>query len=100
MDEVQRTWYNNFTEQFGKEPGYVAIEGYRNADLLVKALEKAGQDLNVDSLLAALESITEYKDIFGNTMTFGPEDHKGVDESYLLTVKDGRWVKLDASIRY
>lgn len=100
MDAVQRAWYDNFTERFGKEPGYVAIEGYRNADLLVQALEKAGPDLNVDSLLAALESIEEYKDIFGNSMTFGPEDHKGVDESYLLTVKDGRWVKLDASIRY
>ena len=42
----------------------------------------------------------DYVDIFGYRLTFGPDDHKGVDESILSTVKDGRWVTLKESITY
>jgi len=38
--------------------------------------------------------------VFGYHLTFGPDDHKGVDESILTTVKDGRRVILEESIRY
>ncbi len=97
--EVAR-WYRSFTERFGSEPGYPAIEGYRNAGILVNALEMAGRDLSADGLMAALESMTGYEDMFGYRLTFGPDDHKGVDESVLTTVVDGRWVTLEESIRY
>ena len=97
--EVAR-WYRSFTERFGSEPGYPAIEGYRNAGILVDALEMAGRDLSAGGLMAALESLTDYEDIFGYRLTFGPDDHKGVDESVLTTVVDGRWVTLEESIRY
>ena len=97
--EVAR-WYRSFTDRFGSEPGYPAIEGYRNAGILVDALEMAGRDLSADGLMAALESMTDYEDIFGYRLTFGPDDHKGVDESVLTTVVDGRWVTLEESIRY
>lgn len=97
--EVAR-WYRSFTERFGSEPGYPAIEGYRNAGILVDALELAGRDLSADGLMAALESMTGYEDIFGYRLTFGPDDHKGVDESVLTTVVDGRWVTLEESVRY
>ena len=97
--EVAR-WYRSFTDRFGSEPGYPAIEGYRNAGILVDALEMAGRDLSADGLMAALESMTDYEDIFGYRLTFGPDDHKGVGESVLTTVVDGRWVTLEESIRY
>ena len=97
--EVAR-WYRSFTERFGSEPGYPAVEGYRNAGILVDALEMAGRDLSADGLMAALESMTDYEDMFGYRLTFGPDDHKGVDESVLTTVVDGRWVTLEESIRY
>jgi branched-chain amino acid transport system substrate-binding protein len=93
-------WFKSFTNTFGKEPGYAAIEGYRNADALTIALQNAGRELNPGSLIDGLEAMTDYQDIFGYHLTFGPDDHKGVDESILMTVKDGRWVKLEESIRY
>jgi len=95
-----RWFVDTFVERYGSAPEYAAMEGYRNADLLVKALELAGPDLTADALVSAIESISEYTDIFGYTLTFGPTDHKGVDESVLLVVRDGRWVKLEESIRY
>jgi len=97
--EVAR-WYQAYTDRFAAEPGYPAIEGYRNADLLVDALEIAGRDLTADKLIAALESMTDYEDMFGYHLTFGPDDHKAVDQSVLMTVRDGRWIKLEESVSY
>ena len=45
-------------------------------------------------------SMSEHTDLFGCRMTFGPEDHKGVDESVLLTVVDGRWQVQAEKINY
>jgi len=97
--EVAR-WHKSYTDTYGSEPGYAAVEGYRNADALGVALQNAGRELDVDALIGGLEAMTDYEDIFGYHLTFGPDDHKGVDESILMTVKDGRWVKLEESIRY
>lgn len=97
--EVAR-WYESYAERFGSEPGYLGIEGYRNAGILIDALEIAGRDLSTDGLIEALESMTDYQDIFGYQLTFGSDDHKGVDESLLTTIIDGRWVTLEESIRY
>lgn len=100
MSEEVARWYKSYTDTFGREPGYAAVEGYRNADILGVALQNAGRELDVDALIGGLEAMTDYEDIFGYHLTFGPDDHKGVDESILMTVKDGRWVRLEESIRY
>ncbi len=93
-------FFSSYTERFGVEPDYPGIEGYRNAGVIVDALEAAGQDLTVEGFISALESMTEYEDAFGHRLTFGPDDHKGVDESVLVTVRDGRWVTLEESVSY
>ena len=76
------------------------MEGYRGADLVVKALENAGPDLTVDSLLEGIESITDYTDIFGYRVSFSAEKHSGATESVLSQVQNGRWVVLEQSISY
>ncbi len=63
-------------------------------------MELAGRELNVDGLITALESMSDYEDIFGYRLSFGPDDHVGVDESVLVTVRDGRWVTLEESVSY
>ena len=93
-------WYDKFVERYGRAPEYIAYEAYRNADLVVKALENAGRDLTVDSLIAGLEAIHDYEDLFGYRLSFGPDDHKGVSESTLSQVKNGRWHTLAESITY
>ncbi len=39
-------------------------------------------------------------DSFGYRMTFSADDHKGVDESVLLSVVDGRWQVQAEKITY
>jgi branched-chain amino acid transport system substrate-binding protein len=93
-------WWDRFEEKFGMSPEYAAMEGYRNADLVVKALENAGPGLTVQSLVAGMEAISDYTDLFGHHMSFGPGDHKGVDESVLSTVVGGRWQTVAESVTY
>jgi branched-chain amino acid transport system substrate-binding protein len=95
-----RAWWDAYKERFGDDPGIPAMEGHRAADLMVEALQRAGPDLTRDGFIKAMESITDYNDIFGYQVSFGPGDHKGVSESTLSQVKDGRWVTLAESITY
>ena len=98
--DVVAAWWDKYIEKFGRAPEYIAFEAYRNADLVVKGLENAGRDLTVDSLIAGLEAIEDYEDIFGYRLSFGPNDHKGVSESTLSQIRDGRWHTLAESITY
>ncbi|MBT8077432.1 MAG: ABC transporter substrate-binding protein [Gammaproteobacteria bacterium] len=93
-------WWDRYVEKFGRNPEYIAFETYRNADIIALALERAGRDLTVDKFIEALESIDDYQDIFGYKVSFGPDKHKGVTESTLSQVQDGRWRTLAESVSY
>ena len=98
-DMVER-WWDRYEARFNVEPGIPAMEGYRAADLVVTALENAGPDLDKAGFLAATEAIENYQDIFGYQIQFGPGDHKGVSESLLSVVEDGKWKTLATAISY
>ena len=100
LTPVRRDWMRRYREKYGEDAGLPAMEGYRGADLVVVALERAGRNLTRENFVAAMESIDDYTDIFGYKIGFGPDDHKGVSESALSVVRDGRWVTLDTSITY
>jgi len=62
------------------------------AQIALQALRRAGRDLTVDSLASAMESLHEFTDLYGNTYSFGPNQHHGSTKAFLAVVKDGRWV--------
>ena len=100
MSPDVRAWWDAYVAAYDVEPGLAAMEGYRAADLLIEALDRAGRDLNLDAFIAALESIDAYTDMFGYNVSFGPDKHSGATESVLSQVQDKRWVKLDQAIGY
>lgn len=100
MSPAVKAWWDAYVERYGEEPGLAAMEGYRAADVTVQALTLAGPDLTTEGLAAALESIDSYTDIFGYSLSFGPQKHSGATESVLSQVQNGRWVKLDEAISY
>ncbi|MDZ7668157.1 MAG: ABC transporter substrate-binding protein [Gammaproteobacteria bacterium] len=100
MSPEVREWWDTYVSRFDAEPDLAAMEGYRAADVVVLALERAGRELTTEKFLQALESIDDYTDIFGYRLSFGPERHSGAQESVLSQVRDGRWVKLEQSISY
>ncbi len=100
MNSELRGWWDRYVNMFGEEPGVPAMEGYRAADLVIQALDRAGRNVTTDSFIAALESIDDYTDLFGYRVSFGPKKHGGATESVLAQVKGGRWVALEQSVSY
>jgi len=91
----------DYKERHGPEPNTGSLLGWLVADFTVRALRDAGPDLTVDSLVAAIESIDDYQDIFGGpVLSFGPEKRVGSDESFLAEVQDGRWVRVTENLSY
>jgi branched-chain amino acid transport system substrate-binding protein len=100
MSPEVKAWWDAYVEKYGAEPGLAAMEGYRGADLTVEALERAGPDLTTDGLVAAIESIDDYTDIFGYQVTFGPDKHSGATTSVLQQVQGGKFVTLQRDLSY
>ena len=87
--------------KFGIDPNFLGETGYTSAQIVLEALKRAGHDLNVDTFTTAMESIHDFHDIFGNTFSFGPDQHHGATSAYLAVVKDGRWVPVvDHALAY
>ncbi|MCW5772366.1 MAG: ABC transporter substrate-binding protein [Rhodospirillaceae bacterium] len=85
-------WMDRYKAKFGVEPTVSAALGHIIMDVTVLALEKAGPNLTTKSLVAAIESIKGYQDIFGGApLSFGPKQHLGSHQALLMQVKNGRW---------
>jgi branched-chain amino acid transport system substrate-binding protein len=93
-------WLDRYVEKYGSMPEYMAIVCYSAADLIVEALRAAGPDLTRESFITALESMHDYKDVFGHRLSYSPDNHNGLSESTLSVVRDGRWRILIPSIKY
>lgn len=100
LSPAVQAWWDRYVARYQEEPDLPAMEGFRAADLVVRALENAGPELDVESLLRGLEALADYRDIFGYRLSFSPRKHNGVSHSVLSQVRNGRWVVLEESISY
>ena len=81
-----------FQAKYGRPPNFHGEVGYTAATVVLMALDHAGRDLTTDGFIKGMESIHDYKDIFGNVLSFGPDQHHASTSSFLTVVKNGRWV--------
>jgi len=99
--DVIKAWAAKYKTKTGQDPNSAAQYGYVGADILVKALEAAGKDLTRAKLLAALESIKDYKPFFpGPPLSFGPDRHQGSTAAFLAKVEGGRWKVVAENLLY
>lgn len=88
-----QAFLRNYKAKYGRDPNFAAQIGYTAAMTLVEGLQKAGRNLTLDSFIAGMEQIKDYKDIFGSPpMTYGPNVRQGSNMSYIAVVKGGKWV--------
>ena len=74
------------------DPNYLGEAGYTQALFIIDVLKKVGRDLTLDTLIAALESMTDWRDIFdGPRLTLSPTSHHASSQSFLSMVKKARW---------
>jgi branched-chain amino acid transport system substrate-binding protein len=81
-----------YRARYGFDINYIGQTGVSVAEIALEALRRAGRDLTVDSLVSAMESLHAFTDMYGNTYSFGPNQHHGSTKAFLAVVKDGRWV--------
>jgi len=89
--EVQ-SLMKRFKDKYGFDINYLGETGYVSAQIATEALRRAGRDLTLDSLIAAMESLKDFTDIFGAHYSFSATDHHGTTKAFLSVVHDGRWV--------
>ena len=80
-----------YRQAYGNDPDAMAQTGYSIAHALVQALEKAGPDLTVDSLVEALESLDYVDPVSGIHVRMSPEDHILLGDTWITRVRGGVW---------
>jgi branched-chain amino acid transport system substrate-binding protein len=89
-----KEWLDKYKAAFNADATLQAMAGYIAMDLFLTGVDKAGRNLTVDSLVAALEGL-KYADRFGGPqLTFGPRKRIGTDVTYVSQVKGGKWTKV------
>jgi branched-chain amino acid transport system substrate-binding protein len=85
-----------YKAKYGFDINYLGQAGYTSSQIVIEALRRAGRNLTLDTLIAAMESIRDYQDIFGASYSFSATDHHGATKAFLSVVKDGRWIPVSA----
>ena len=68
--------------------------GFATAYILVEGLKRAGKNLNRERLINALENLKNWDSGFFPPITFGRDDHAGVESVMLLQLQGGKQVEI------
>ena len=74
----------------GTAPSFIGMEGYLNARVLVEGLRRAGRKLTREGFIDAVETIQDFSLEIGSSLSFGPDDHQGLDRIYFTQIRNGR----------
>lgn len=100
-DAFRADFVARYRAAFNEEPSVQSQAGWLAADLFVRALDAAGPDLTADSLMAAIEGLTDIPDPFGGpTISFSAEKRFGGDSLFLVQVEDSKWVVRQENLPY
>ncbi|MCD6681557.1 MAG: ABC transporter substrate-binding protein [Burkholderiaceae bacterium] len=87
-----RFWANKYKTKFGDDPSVFSVYGYLALDSFIRAADKAGPNLTVDSFVKAMDTMSIPTDIFGSApQNFGPQKRLGSNAARLSQIQDGRW---------
>ncbi|HYM30346.1 MAG TPA: ABC transporter substrate-binding protein [Candidatus Cybelea sp.] len=94
-------WMDKYKAKYGSDPNIGAVYGWVLMDVVVIALDRAGNNLNTETFIKGLESIDGYHDIFGaGNVSFSATKHQGANSSFVAEVKGGKWISLTDPIGY
>lgn len=98
--EVQK-WWDAYKAKYNTDPNIGAFYGQVMADLVVKALQDAGPNVNIDSFVRALENAKAFRSIFGGPeVRFGPNVRQGSKVVMLHQITGGRFKMIDENVKY
>ena len=71
---------------------FFSFEGFLEAKLLVELLRRAGPTADRAALRRTAEALKDFDLGIGETISFGPDDHQGMERIFYSTVAQGRFV--------
>ena len=87
-----RFWANKYKTKFNEDPTVFSVYGYTIINTFANAATKAGKNLNTDSFIKVMDTMTIPPDIFGSsTISFTATKRLGSDASRLSQIQDGKW---------
>lgn len=96
LDEASqpmRFWANKYKTRYNEDPTVFSVYGYIIIDQFIKAAQKAGPNLNTDTFVKTMDTMTFEPDMFGSPKaTYTATKRLGNDLSRLSVIKDGKWV--------
>lgn len=79
----------------GARPGFVALEGWVAARILIEGLRRAGRELDSEKLVEALEGVRDLDLGIGARVSFSAADHQGSHQVWgTLLQPDGSWKQI------
>jgi branched-chain amino acid transport system substrate-binding protein len=87
-----RLWANKYKTKFNEDPTVFSVYGYLIVDIFGNAAAKAGANLNTDSFIKVMDTMTIPPDMFGSpAQAFGPTKRLGSSASRLSQLQEARW---------
>ena len=76
--------YRNLMKKYypWSDVNYVGLEGFVNAEILVEALKRVGENLTRERLVLSLESMKDFNIGIGKNISYSENDHQGLDGIY------------------
>ena len=87
-------WISAYQAATGEFPSSGAVLGHVGAHVFVEALKKAGPDLTVDSLVAAMESLDFVEPVTGIKVQMSADNHEAARGIHISRVQNGVWEPL------
>lgn len=85
-------WVQSYLAASGEQlPSTGALLGRSGAEVMVRALEAAGPDLNPESFRAGMESLDYLDEILGGQMNYSAEDHSGANQIVISVIEEANW---------
>ncbi|MDH4450628.1 MAG: ABC transporter substrate-binding protein [Rhodoferax sp.] len=87
-----RFWANKYKTKFNEDPTVFSVYGYLIINTFASAAQKAGKNLNTDTYIKVMDSMTLPADMFGAPVqTFTATKRLGSNASRLSQITDGKW---------
>ena len=97
----EKEWWDKFKEIYGKGPNTGALYGYIFADIAIEAINRAGEDLTIDSFVEAMETLNNFEDpLKTGAVTFSDTQRQGTNISYFFQVQNERFEVISGPLVY
>jgi branched-chain amino acid transport system substrate-binding protein len=85
-------WMDAYKARFNEDADLWSVTGYMILDIFLKAVEKAGANLTVDSYVKAMETMTYPRSFLGSPdYSWTSQKRLGNDKARIAQIQSGRW---------